>query len=90
MYMYLSRTSSYRFIDSEESTMNDAYYEALAKVEILGHKEGIDEVFEREKLDALLLPSAGFTSGAPAIAGYPIITGTSSLLLSKPIRSIHN
>ena len=49
MYMYLSRTSSYRFIDSEESTMNDAYYEALAKVEILGRKEGIDEVFKREK-----------------------------------------
>ncbi|KAL0959934.1 hypothetical protein HGRIS_011597 [Hohenbuehelia grisea] len=62
-------------IESEATTgFNSTYFAALAANHDLGRTRGIDAVLKANKLDALVLPATGFTTTAPAIAGYPIIT----------------
>lgn len=61
--------------------MDDAYFAALAADEDLGRTRGIDGTLKQFNLDAILLPTNGFTAGPAAIAGYPVVTGTSLSLL---------
>ncbi|KAI5117586.1 hypothetical protein M0805_004581 [Coniferiporia weirii] len=63
-----------QFIASQNSTVDAAYFAALAADEDLGRTRGIDATLKGFNLDAILLPSNGFTSGPAAIAGYPVIT----------------
>ncbi|TFK31558.1 amidase signature enzyme [Crucibulum laeve] len=52
------------------------YFEALALNHYLGRKNGIDAAIKQYNLDALVLPSPGYTLGTTpaALAGYPIVT----------------
>lgn len=63
-----------QFIASENSTMDDAYFAALTADVDLGRTRGIDATLQEFNLDAILLPTNGFTAGPAAIAGYPVIT----------------
>ncbi|KAF8653648.1 hypothetical protein AX16_003800 [Volvariella volvacea WC 439] len=55
---------------------NSAFYEALSMNRDLGQTRGIDFALQAHNLDALVLPSEGFTCTLPAISGYPIVTGS--------------
>ncbi|GJE96091.1 amidase signature enzyme [Phanerochaete sordida] len=66
-------TSQSRFIASENTTVDQAYFDALAADKDLGQTRGIDATLEMFNLDALILPSSGSPRPA-AIAGYPIVT----------------
>ncbi|KAJ1303833.1 hypothetical protein OPQ81_008254 [Rhizoctonia solani] len=59
-----------------EGTMgyNSTYHEALHRNHLLGRDRGIDAALKSHNLDALLLPSDGYTTIPAAIAGYPIVT----------------
>ncbi|KAJ8700654.1 hypothetical protein PTI98_003663 [Pleurotus ostreatus] len=61
---------------SSEATngFDDAFFKALAFDQELGKTRGIDAALKAHRLDALVLPSTGFTTVPAAIAGYPIIT----------------
>jgi len=63
-----------QFIASENSTMDAAFFAALAADKDLGQTRGIDGTLKEFNLDAILLPTNGFTAGPAAIAGYPVIT----------------
>lgn len=65
-----------RFIASENTTVDQAFFNAVAADKDLGATRGIDATLKAFNLDALLLPT-DVSSGPAAIAGYPIITGTS-------------
>ncbi|KAA1474556.1 amidase signature enzyme [Dentipellis sp. KUC8613] len=67
-------TDQSEFIESENTTVDAAYFAALAADKDLGQTRGIDETLKKFNLDAILLPSDGFTTGPAAIAGYPIVT----------------
>ncbi|KAF8523735.1 amidase signature enzyme [Hysterangium stoloniferum] len=67
-------TSQSQFIASENTTLNDAYFTALAFDKELGATNGIDATLKKFNLDAILLPTDGFTAGPAAIAGYPVVT----------------
>ncbi|KAF8062472.1 amidase signature enzyme [Lyophyllum atratum] len=54
--------------------LDAAYFAALAADHELGGARGIDGALRAHNLDALVLPSDGFTTGPAAIAGYPIVT----------------
>ncbi|GJJ15895.1 hypothetical protein Clacol_010173 [Clathrus columnatus] len=45
-----------------------------ADIHHLGRNRDIDAALKQFNLDALVLPTIGFTSTAAAIAGYPIVT----------------
>ncbi|KAL7284768.1 hypothetical protein ACG7TL_002075 [Trametes sanguinea] len=66
-------TDQSTFIASENTTVNQAYFDAIAADKELGATRGIDATLQAFKLDALLVPSA-VAPGPAAIAGYPIIT----------------
>ncbi|KAI9060013.1 amidase signature enzyme [Trametes sanguinea] len=66
-------TDQSTFIASENTTVNQAYFNAIAADKDLGATRGIDATLQAFKLDALLMPSA-VAPGPAAIAGYPIIT----------------
>ena len=65
-----------RFIASENTTVDQAYFDALAADKDLGQTRGIDAILKMFNLDALILPTSG-AAGPAAIAGYPIVTGLS-------------
>lgn len=65
-----------RFIASQNTTVDQAYFDALAADKDLGQTRGIDGTLKKFNLDALLLPSIVAPEPA-AIAGYPIVTGAS-------------
>ena len=67
-------TSTSRFITSENTTVTQAFFDALAADKDLGATRGIDATLHAFQLDALLLPT-DISSTPAAIAGYPIITG---------------
>ena len=50
------------------------YLKARALGRRLARDEGIDRVMAEHRLDAVLSPSYGFGSSAPAVAGYPVIS----------------
>ncbi|KAI0357737.1 amidase signature enzyme [Trametes cingulata] len=66
-------TDQSEFISSENTTVNQAFFDAVAADKDLGATRGIDATLKEFDLDALLLPSA-VAPGPAAIAGYPIIT----------------
>ncbi|KIJ40486.1 hypothetical protein M422DRAFT_68550 [Sphaerobolus stellatus SS14] len=66
-------TSQQRFIGAEATSMDEAYFEALAADEKMGREEGIDATLKKFNVDALVAPSIGRVTKAPAIAGYPIV-----------------
>lgn len=63
-----------RFIASENTTADQAYFDALAADKDLGQTRGIDATLKMFNLDTLILPTSG-AAGPAAIAGYPIVTG---------------
>ena len=63
-----------RFIASENTTVDQAYFDALAADKDLGQTRGIDAALKMFNLDALILPTSG-AAGPAAIAGYPLVTG---------------
>ncbi|KAL5513933.1 hypothetical protein ACEPAG_2694 [Sanghuangporus baumii] len=67
-------TDQSQFIASENSTMDAEYFAALASDHDLGRTRGIDATLQQFNLDAILLPTNGFTAGPAAIAGYPVVT----------------
>ncbi|KAH7930964.1 amidase signature enzyme [Leucogyrophana mollusca] len=62
-----------QFITSEKTTVDDAYYAALADDLDLGRTRGIDATLKKYNLDAIILPT-DWASTPPAIAGYPAVT----------------
>jgi amidase len=71
----------YRFIASENTTIDQVYFDALAADKDLGQTRGIDATLKLFNLDALILPTSEASTPA-AIAGYPLVTG--SLYLAFP------
>ncbi|THH30588.1 hypothetical protein EUX98_g3595 [Antrodiella citrinella] len=61
------------FIASENTTQDQAYFDALAADKDLGQTRGIDATLKKFNLDAIIIPSY-VASGPAAIAGYPVIT----------------
>ncbi|GLB40037.1 putative amidase [Lyophyllum shimeji] len=62
-------------VESEATSgLDAAYFAALAADHELGRERGIDGALKAHNLDALVLPSDGFTTTPAAIAGYPIVT----------------
>jgi amidase len=76
------------------------YLDALAKNHQLARTEGIDAIMEKHHLDALVAPtggpswltdlingdhSAGGSSNAAAVAGYPNINVTAGSILGLPV-----
>ncbi|CAE6437072.1 unnamed protein product [Rhizoctonia solani] len=59
-----------------EATMgyNSTYHEALHHNYLISRDRGIDAALKSHNLDALLLPSDGYTTIPAALAGYPIVT----------------
>ncbi|EKM57234.1 uncharacterized protein PHACADRAFT_254888 [Phanerochaete carnosa HHB-10118-sp] len=66
-------TDQSRFIGSGNTTVDQAYLDALAACKDVGQTRGIDATLKMLDLDALILPTKGAARPA-AIAGYPIIT----------------
>jgi len=66
-------TDQSQFIASENSTMDAAYFAALAADGRLGRADGIDGALREFNVDALVVPTSG-AAGPAAIAGYPIVT----------------
>src|SRR5205085_5589724 len=76
------------------------YVDALAKNHQLSRNEGIDALMDKHKLDAIVAPTggpawltdlingdhtAGGSSNAAAVAGYPNINVTAGLLYDLPV-----
>ncbi|TBU30400.1 amidase signature enzyme [Dichomitus squalens] len=66
-------TDQSQFITSENTTVDQAFFDAVAADKDLGATRGIDATLKAFNLDALLLPT-DVSSTPAAIAGYPIIT----------------
>ncbi|KAI0761337.1 amidase signature enzyme [Trametes elegans] len=66
-------TDQSQFIASENTTVDQAFFDALAADKELGATRGIDGALQAFKLDALILPT-DVASSPPAIAGFPIVT----------------
>ncbi|RDX52374.1 amidase signature enzyme [Lentinus brumalis] len=66
-------TDQSEFIESENTTVNQAFFDAIAADKDLGATRGIDAALKTFAVDALLMPS-NVASGPAAIAGYPIVT----------------
>ncbi|KAI0260061.1 amidase signature enzyme [Gloeopeniophorella convolvens] len=67
-------TDQSEFIRAENTTQNAAFFAALAADRDLGQTRGIDATLAKFKLDAIIIPTDGFTSTPAAIAGYPVVT----------------
>lgn len=66
-------TDQSEFIASENTTVDQAYFDALAADKDLGQTRGIDATLKMFDLDALILPTSN-AAGPAAIAGYPLVT----------------
>ncbi|KAJ7888711.1 amidase signature enzyme [Mycena leptocephala] len=63
------------FVQAEATNGFDAeYFATLARNYDIGSTRGIDFVLKKFNLDAIVLPSHGFTTTPAAIVGYPIVT----------------
>lgn len=86
--------------ESKGPLTEKAYLDALAKNHQLARTEGIDIVMDKNRLDALIAPtggpawltdlpngdhSAGGSSNAAAVAGYPNINVTSGFIYGLPV-----
>lgn len=67
----------YSLIESEATNgFDEIYLKALSFNHELGRKRGIDAALHNNNLDALVLPTSGYSVTTPsAIAGYPMVTG---------------
>ncbi|KAI0062507.1 amidase signature enzyme [Artomyces pyxidatus] len=63
-----------QFLAAENTTVDAAYFTALAADKDLGQTRGIDGTLKKFNLDAILIPTDGFTSTPAAVAGYPVVT----------------
>ncbi|TBU57899.1 amidase signature enzyme [Dichomitus squalens] len=86
-------TDQSEFIASENTTVDQAYFNAIAADKDLGGKRGIDGALQTFGVDALLMPSS-VASGPAAIVGYPIVTvplgflpPNTTLAPAQPVRS---
>ncbi|KAI0704211.1 amidase signature enzyme [Cerioporus squamosus] len=86
-------TDQSEFIESENTTVNQAFFDAIAADKDLGATRGIDATLKTFAVDALLMPS-NVASGPAAIAGYPIVTvplgflpANTTLAPARPTRS---
>ncbi|RPD60648.1 amidase signature enzyme [Lentinus tigrinus ALCF2SS1-7] len=86
-------TDQSEFIASENTTVNQAFFDAIAADKDLGATRGIDATLKMFAVDALLMPS-NVASGPAAIAGYPIVTvplgflpANTTLAPARPTRS---
>ena len=66
--------SKVSFIASQNTTIDQAYFDALAADKDLGQTRGIDGALKLFNIEALVLPTDR-ASGPAAIAGYPVVTG---------------
>ncbi|KAI0672166.1 amidase signature enzyme [Trametes maxima] len=66
-------TDQSQFIASENTTVDQAFFDALAADKDLGVTRGIDGALAAFQLDALILPT-DIASTPAAIAGFPIVT----------------
>ncbi|KAJ3479278.1 hypothetical protein NLI96_g9169 [Meripilus lineatus] len=66
-------TSQSDFLAAENTTVDQAYFDALAADMDLGRTRGIDGALKKFNVDALVLPTDQ-ASGPAAIAGYPVVT----------------
>ncbi|RPD60677.1 amidase signature enzyme [Lentinus tigrinus ALCF2SS1-7] len=66
-------TDQSQFITSENTTVDQAFFDAVAADKDLGATRGIDATLQTFNLDAILLPT-DVSSTPAAIAGYPIVT----------------
>ncbi|KAI0704181.1 amidase signature enzyme [Cerioporus squamosus] len=66
-------TDQSQFITSENTTVDQAFFDAVAADKDLGATRGIDATLKTFDLDAILLPT-DVSSSPAAIAGYPIVT----------------
>ncbi|KAJ7691650.1 amidase signature enzyme [Mycena olivaceomarginata] len=63
------------FVQAEATNGFDAeYFATLARNYDIGSTRGIDFVLKKFTLDAIVLPSHGFTTTPAAVVGYPIVT----------------
>ncbi|KAJ6522781.1 amidase signature enzyme [Mycena vulgaris] len=63
------------FVRAEATNGFDAeYFATLARNYDIGSTRGIDFVLKKFNLDAIVLPSHGFTTTPAAVVGYPIVT----------------
>ncbi|KZT05015.1 amidase signature enzyme [Laetiporus sulphureus 93-53] len=62
-----------RFIKSESTPQDVAYFDALAHGYRMGRELGIDGVLKRYDVDAIVMPASEASQPA-AVAGYPIIS----------------
>lgn len=61
--MFMLIPGNYRLISSEATNgFDDAFFKALAFDQELGKTRGIDAALKAHRLDALVLPSTGFTT----------------------------
>lgn len=70
----LNSISLHSFLAAENTTVDQAYFDALAADMDLGRTRGIDGALKKFNVDALVLPTDQ-ASGPAAIAGYPVVTG---------------
>ncbi|KAI0634590.1 amidase signature enzyme [Trametes polyzona] len=66
-------TDQSQFIAAENTTVDQAFFDALAADKDLGATRGIDAALKNFKLNALILPT-DIASSPPAIAGFPIVS----------------
>ena len=79
--------NAHRFVASENTTVDQAFFDALAADRELGATRGIDAALQAFKLDALILPT-DVASSPPAIAGFPIVTGKCAAALTTHAHSL--
>ncbi|KAN0133131.1 Amidase signature domain containing protein [Lactarius tabidus] len=63
-----------QLVISANTTRDATYFAALAADNDLGRTRGIDATLAKFEVDAIVLPTDGFTSTVAAIAGYPVVT----------------
>ena len=71
-----------RFVKSNDTHQNPAFWEALDYTYRMGRRDGIDGLLKKYEVDAILMPTAK-ASRPPAVAGYPVITGASPVPPSR-------
>jgi amidase len=74
------------FLQSQEKgdLSEKKYTDALANLKLATQGNGIDAVIAKDKLDAIVSPTGGFTWSLAAIAGYPYITVPAGFLDGLP------
>ncbi|KZT26146.1 amidase signature enzyme [Neolentinus lepideus HHB14362 ss-1] len=67
-------TDQSQFIKSQSLEADEYFEKAVAADYEMSRTNGIDATLHKYNLDAIILPTNGFASTPPAIAGYPLIS----------------